>query len=305
MHRPLALLLRTGREAAALGFVCVVLLLRVATFDVTFVEVSAPAARVVAAPVRVLVELEHAVDGAIEERTVVGDDHDPARELGEERLEQVEAGEVEVVRRFVEQEHVETREQDRCERGARGLAAGHRGHRHVEQTLRESDTLDGRGGAHVEVGRAEREVLLECVRVFVVGARAACAQRFGGSIERRDRVGHARAPAEKGAQGLAGATIRLLRKEADGRRRWQPRHRAAIRDVEAGEQPQQRALPGPVGRDDADAAAGRHRDRDRVEHDARPERLRDFTSDEGCGRRLRHGRTSGAARAEHARDGRR
>ena len=72
---------------------------------------------------RVLVELEYAVDRAVEERAVVRHDDDAAVELGEERLEQVETREVEVVRRLVEQEHVEAREQDRRERRARGLPA--------------------------------------------------------------------------------------------------------------------------------------------------------------------------------------
>ena len=51
------------------------------------------------------------------------DDRDPAREAVEEALQPVEAVEVEIVRRFVEEQQVESRQQDRGERGARGLSA--------------------------------------------------------------------------------------------------------------------------------------------------------------------------------------
>ena len=124
------------------------------------------------------------------------------------------------------------------------------------------------------------------------GPRATLRSRRRG----RSRVGHAGAPREERAHRLAGAAVGLLGQVADGRGRRRPRHGAAVGTSKPARMPQQRALAGPVRRDDADAAAGPNRERHRVEHDARPERLRDFTGDKGGGRRLRHGRTSGAAR---------
>ena len=63
-----------------------------------------------------LVELEHPRHDAFEECPVVADHHDAAGEVVEERLEPGQACEVEVVRRLVEQEHVEAAEQDRRQR---------------------------------------------------------------------------------------------------------------------------------------------------------------------------------------------
>ena len=63
------------------------------------------------------------VTAPVEEGAVVRDEDDARREAVEEPLEPREAGEVEVVRRLVEQEDVEAREQDRRQRGAGRLAA--------------------------------------------------------------------------------------------------------------------------------------------------------------------------------------
>ena len=56
----------------------------------------------------------------------MGDDGDPTREVVDEALQPVEAVEVEVVRRLVEEQQVEPREQDRGQRGARCLPTGER-----------------------------------------------------------------------------------------------------------------------------------------------------------------------------------
>jgi hypothetical protein len=56
-----------------------------------------------------LVELEHGVDGSVEELAVVGDDDRGPVVVGEKTLQEVEAGEVEVVGRLVEKDHVEPR----------------------------------------------------------------------------------------------------------------------------------------------------------------------------------------------------
>ena len=136
-----------------------VVLLGVAARGRPLGEVRRPTARVLGRGVRVLVELEHARDRAIEERAVVRHDHRAAREIVvEEALEPVEAGEVEVVRGLVEEEHVEAGEQDRGEVGPRRLPARERGHLEVEDAFGQAEVGEHRADAGVEVGGAEREV---------------------------------------------------------------------------------------------------------------------------------------------------
>src|SRR5207248_8389275 len=89
-------------------------------------RVLGPRARVLVNAPRLSLELHDARHGAVEERTIVRDEDDARGEAVEKALEPVETGEVEVVRRLVEQEDVEAREQDRRERGARRLAARQR-----------------------------------------------------------------------------------------------------------------------------------------------------------------------------------
>ena len=61
------------------------------------------------------------------------DDDEAGSKAVDEALQQVEPGEVEVVRRLVEQEDVEAREQDRRQPRPRALSAGDRPERPVEQ----------------------------------------------------------------------------------------------------------------------------------------------------------------------------
>ena len=133
-------------------------------------------------------------------------DHRAAGQLVvQEPLEALEAGEVEVVRRLVEQEHVEAGEHDRGQARPRRLPARERGHLEVEDAGREPEVGAHRADAGVEVGRAEREVALERVGVRVVGARAPgrpSARRRG--VERVLGVGRdPGAPGEVRAHGLA------------------------------------------------------------------------------------------------------
>src|SRR5439155_25311284 len=75
-----------------------------------------------------LAGLEHyeVRDGSIEERTVVRDEDDRAAVALHETFEPFEPVEVEVVRRLVETQDVEAREEQRSEGDARRLAAGER-----------------------------------------------------------------------------------------------------------------------------------------------------------------------------------
>ncbi len=93
---------------------------------VPLLRVVAPAARELGHGRRPRVDLRDPRDGAVEERAVVRDDGEAALVRVEEALETVEAVEVEVVRRLVEQQDVEAGEQDRGEAGACRLAARER-----------------------------------------------------------------------------------------------------------------------------------------------------------------------------------
>ena len=68
-------------------------------------------------------------DGRVQERPVVRRDHERARPATEVLLEPLERVEVEVVRRFVEQEEVRIGDHQAGERGPRLLAAGQAGRR--------------------------------------------------------------------------------------------------------------------------------------------------------------------------------
>src|SRR5579859_1955693 len=108
--------------------------------------VVAPAAAVLLRAARPLVELDDAGDGAVEEGTVVGHDDDRAGVRREPPLEPREAGEVEVIRRLVEEENVDVAAEHVGERGARLLAAGACADRRVS-LLREVADGEGRRSA--------------------------------------------------------------------------------------------------------------------------------------------------------------
>ena len=184
----------------------------------------------------------------------MGDDHGAAGAVGDEALEAVEPVEVEVVRRLVEQQHAEARQQDRGERGARGLAAGERGGLLREQRRVEAELAAHRLGARLEVGAAEPEPLLERVRVGRVGAVRALGHPGRGRLHARVGRGHAGAACEVGLERLAGRAVGLLRQVAGGP--GGERHRAAVGRVDAREDAQERRLAGAVGADDAEHVAG-------------------------------------------------
>ena len=182
-------------------------------------EVAGPAAAVLRRGVGDLVELEHARDRALEEGAVVRDDHGAAGALGDEPLQPRQAVEVEVVGRLVEQQDVEAREQDRGQRGARGLAAGERHGLQVEQRGIEPEVAQDRLRALLQVGAAEREPRLERLGVAVRRAGRVGRQVVRGGLHARIGVGDAGAPREVVVQPLAGSAVGLLRQVAGASRR--------------------------------------------------------------------------------------
>src|SRR5207248_3883778 len=94
--------------------------------------VVAPAARPLAQLPAPLLDLDDPRHRPVEERAVVRDDDEAAAQAGHEPLQQLEPGEVEVVRRLVEAEDLVAGEQERRETRAGRLAAGKRAERLVE-----------------------------------------------------------------------------------------------------------------------------------------------------------------------------
>ncbi len=186
------------------------------------------------------------------------DDCHPAREAVHEALEPVEAVEVEVVRRLVEQEQVIAREKDPGEGCPSRLAARER-RRLLLQRDGEAELGADRPGACLQVGAPERQETLErcgvCVRPPVV--RVLLDVRLGS--------GDAGAPRQVREQRLAGTALVLLRQIADRERDGGPLDASLVRLVETGGEPQQRRLADPVGADEAEPRARPDRQVDAVE----------------------------------------
>ncbi len=213
------------------------------------------------------------------------DDHDRALEAGEERLETREPGEVEVVRRLVEQQHVVAAEQNRRERRPCSLAAREPVERSFELDAEAELGEHGRR-ARVEVGAATLEVRVERLRVRLsqVGlGREPC----GEPVHQRRRSADARPPREIAVERLACQRITLLRQMPDREQRRVAPDRAGVRRVEAAEQPQQRRLAGAVRPDEPDARVRRHDEIDVREDDVCSVRLRDACGGEGAERTQR------------------
>src|SRR5204863_8491540 len=107
LYGPLALRSRPRLEPRALVAVRRVVRFRVAACRRARLEVSTPAAAVLVTTPRVFVEFEHSRHGAREEGAVVAHDDDCTVDLFDEAFEARQACEVEIVRRLVEQVHVE------------------------------------------------------------------------------------------------------------------------------------------------------------------------------------------------------
>ena len=219
----------------------------------------APAAGELAHTARPRVELGDSRHRPVEEGAVVRDDGDSALEAVHEALEPVEAVEVEVVRRLVEEEQVVAGEEDRCQRRASGLAP-----RQCRRLLLERDGKAELGAdgprPRLEVASAQREEALERRRV---GIRAPIA---GVSLDVCLRRRDAGAPGQVREQCLAGTPLVLLRQIADRERRGRPLDATLVRLVEAGGEPQQRRLAGTVRADEAEPGTRAERQIDAVEH---------------------------------------
>ncbi len=209
------------------------------------------------------------------------DDDERAPVAGEERLEPLQPGEIEVVRRLVEAEDVEAAEQDRGERDAGRFAAGEARERAFEWDV-EAELGERRGGAGVEVGAAAGEELLQRCAVLD-GELRLVAEPGGQPVHAHGRRSDAGAPLEVGAQRLIGHRVALLRQVPDGERGRRPADAPAVRFFEPGEQAQERRLAGAVRADDPEPRPRRHDEVDVREDDLGSVRLRDAGGGERAG----------------------
>jgi hypothetical protein len=206
-------------------------------------------------------DLDDALHRPVEERAVVRDEHDAGGQPAEEPLEPLEAGEVEVVRRLVQQDDVEAREQDRRERGAGSFAARERRHLAIRAPA-EPDLREHGADPRLEVLAAEREEPFERLRVRARELRLG-AEPGSERIHLLLRGADTRAPCEVVAHRLARPRLGLLRQVADGAR---ADDRARVGLLQPGQDPEQGGLADPVRADDSDAVARRDDQRDAVEH---------------------------------------
>ena len=209
----------------------------------------------------VAVELDDVGDGPLEEGPVVGHHHERPRVAEHEPLEAVEAVEVEVVGRLVEQEDVGPGHQHARPGSTRAacppdsVAVGL-----VEDGLGQPEVGQHLGQAHVVVGGADGHPPVEGGGVAVVGPGLAVGEGARWRPRRSAvRLGHAGAPGDllpavscrRGAGSWASRVI-----TASGGR---ARDRPGVGAEPAGQDRQQGRLADPVRTDQPGALAGRDR----------------------------------------------
>ena len=213
----------------------------------------------------------------IEEVPVVRYEDQGAREFEQPLLEPIERGEVEVVRRLVEQQEVGTLKQGAGERGARFLAAREVARGFCEIRLGEADS--GQGGANggldlvAATGRESVQEVVVAVEVLLCGARGEASLKFPqlalGLLERRERRLH-------GLEQRPGALQpRRLRQVTDAR----PADEAngpGRRRLVPGQEPKERRLSHAVVADQRDAISGSDLRGERGEQGVSSERLREL-----------------------------
>ncbi len=203
---------------------------------------------------------------AVEERAVVRHHDERAAIRREEALEPLEALEVQVVRRLVQEQHVEPGEQDGCEHDSRRFATGQPCGSAVEV-----DT-EAQVGAHgscscLEVVGAERHDVVERHRVAVTCRVAPVRERVRRLLELTLGRGHARTAREDVEDRLARLEEPLLIEIADGQLLRRAYDRARVGTLEPGDDPEQRRLARAVGPDEADPGPWADGECDLIEND--------------------------------------
>ncbi len=191
---------------------------------------------------------------AREELPIVTDDHQCDAGLGDELFELFEPGQVQIVRRFVEQQHVVSRQQQCCQACAGSLPARQAFHRCVETHI-ETEIGDDLLGSFGQIGAAEREPPFERRGVVVdIGSP----QGFGRRVHDVFGFGDSGASSQETEDRFAGYALGLLREVADGRVGRAQRDGAGdVRVARACQSREQGRLAGAVGADQTDHVAGR------------------------------------------------
>ncbi|MNS54791.1 hypothetical protein D3C72_876050 [compost metagenome] len=209
------------------------------------------------------IQLQDPFGGVVEEVAIVGHGHHGAREAREELFEPVHGLGVQVVGRFVEQQHVRGGQQQAAQRHAALLATGQ---------------MADLGFPRRQAQRIGGDIELEVDVVAVAGGQDGFVFRLIGGqgvevgvrlgisrvdlVELLARLEHAAERLFHGlAHGLLGVELRFLRQVAD----VQVRHRRGLALdllVEAGHDLEQRGLARAVQAQHADLGAGEERQRD-------------------------------------------
>ena len=211
------------------------------------------------------VDLDNPVDRAIEECPVVRHDHEPTFEAGYEPLESLQPVEVEIVRRLVETEDVESREQHRGERRPRCFATREALRRLIERDRKAEIRADS-ARARFEIRPPEREKSSQCRVIAVVTSRRAFGKRNGFVLELHLGSRDSGAPPQRFEQRLGLSSLSLLRNETDGKPGRFQRHLPGIGLITSCDQAQQRRLADPVRPDHAETAAGADSEADILEN---------------------------------------
>jgi hypothetical protein len=228
-----------------------------------------------------------------QERPIVAHEDDAGVGVAEEPAQALEAVEVEVVGRLVQEEDVEAGQQHGGQVDLHLLAAGELRHRPVHSVGRDAEVGQHLGDPHVVVVAAEGQ---QPGQGGVVGGKLRRArrpfQRRQRGVEGRLRSGQAGTAPEVSGRRLAVEGVDLLGQVADGQRSRGPLHRPRRRGLETGQDAQERRFPGAVAAQDPDAAARVDRQVDPVEHQTRAAHHRHIA---GCEHRLRlkEGRPAG------------
>ena len=134
--------------------------------------VVAPPSGPLAQPMRSRLDRSDPPDGAVEQLAVVRNENERAPIRAEERLEPREPVVVEIVRRLVQEEDVEAREEDRRKLDARGLATRECGPVSIEVDVEPEVGTNG-SRPRLEVAAAQRDECVQRSRVALFGSLTA------------------------------------------------------------------------------------------------------------------------------------
>ena len=243
--------------------------------------VPGPAAAVLRGRVEVGVELEDTRHRPVEEVSVVGDDDRAALAGDHPLLEPAQPGEVEVVRRLVQEGDAEVGKLDagQCHLGP--LAPGQGRRVSSGQLGTDAQVVEDLLDPGVEVARPEGGEPLERRLVAPLGLRGALHQAGGGRGQLRLGVDAAGPAGQRPAHRLPRDRLVLLGEVADGSRRRVEGDRPIVGLQDPGKQLEQRGLAGAVGTDHTEPGPGADRQRDVGQHGAPPTVVAERASHQG------------------------